>query len=220
MVLRRVLVAVGAVLLLVACQPVDRGAVPREEPESAGTAAPLGRGAPAAGGLPGDVEALLSELSTTALQWQGGARPVELHVELAEQSTWAAARVLYLAPDADRFLLMIVTPDGTTQERPTLETLALAPVTGPALEQVPPLPEAIRQPHELAEAAAEPLDACGFDEQATGVLYASGAPASWDGERWTEPPGWTATVTNADGSGVVLDPVTGAPEPDSCVEAA
>jgi hypothetical protein len=219
-VLGRVLAAAGAAVLLGACQPVDSGDVPRDELEVAGTPAPPARGAPAGAGLPGDIGMLLDGLSTTAAQWQSGARPVELHVDLADGGTWTAARVLYLAPDADRFLLVTVTPEGTSQERPTLETLALAAVPAAALEQVPALPDALLEPHELAEVAAEPLDDCGFDDEVSAVLYASGAPASWDGDRWTETPAWSATVTNDDGSGVVVDPVTGAPEPGSCVDAA
>jgi hypothetical protein len=214
-VLGRTLAAAGAAVLLGACQPVDSGDVPRDELEDTGTRAPA-RGAPAAAGLPGDLAALLGELETTAAQWQSGARPVELVVDLTN-GTWTAARVLYLAPDADRFLLATVTPEGTSQERPTLETLSLEPVTAAGVEQIPALPDGVRGPADLVDAAAEVLEECDVAGEITTVLYATGAPVAWDGARWTEPPRWEAALVTGDGAGASVDPVTARPAPSPCL---
>src|SRR5690606_2225019 len=138
----------------------------------------------------------------------------EIVAELSD-GTWTSASTMYLAPDADRFLV-VTAGEGPGQQRPTLATLGIEAVSAHAVAEIPPFPELAQGPLALAEAAQDPLEACGADGKVTSVVYGTGAPASWDGERWTEPPRWTATVSSSGGA-VVLDPVTAEPQPESCI---
>jgi hypothetical protein len=61
------------------------------------------------------------------------------------------------------------------------------------------------------------LEDCGVGDLAS-VLYATGAPAAWDGQTWTERPAWTAMLSGAERAAVV-DPRTGEPAADPCVDA-
>lgn len=208
-------------LLAVACQPVDTEVAEGEPVDARDTGAP-----PAAAGTPGaptsataapaDLTALLEVQASTAAQWQAGARPVELVASL-DDGRWTGTTILYLAPDADRFLLVSADAGGAAQQRPTLATLGLEPVTGPGVEAVPPLPELVLDPVALAAAAAGALAACDAGGDVTSVAYTTGAPATWDGQAWVEPPVWTATVAADDGAGVVVDPVTVQAAGDACV---
>jgi hypothetical protein len=205
-----VAVLLVALLLLGACQPVDSelGTGVVEDDVPTGEAGPA-RGAPTAGSaLPDDLGALLAEHAGSAAQWQGGATPVEV-VATLDGDRWVAASITYLAPDADRFLLISTGPEGTNQQRPTLATLSLEPVPDVALADVPPLPELAQPPVVLVEDAAAALEGCDAGDDVAVVVYATGAPASWDGERWTEEPAWTAVLSTEDGQGAVVDPVTG-----------
>lgn len=207
--------AVAAGLLL-GCQPVD------DVPGGAGVS-PADRGVQEAGeaaGMPGSLQALAGELAPAAAQWQRDARIVEVAVTLGDDGEWAEATVTYLAADADRLMLARVSADGTTVQRPTLSTLGLLPVSAEALAAVPSLPDGVLDPAALADAAGEPLDGCGFAGDVSEVVYSTGAPAGWDGERWVEQPSWTAIVGAGEAGAVALDPVTGAAATDPCVSAA
>jgi hypothetical protein len=214
-VLGRVLAVAGAAVLVGACQPIDSGDVPRDELEATGTPAPPARGAPATAGLPGDIEALLSGLSSTAGEWQASPVPVEV-VAGVDGGVWGSAAITYLAPDADRFLLVTVTPDGTSQQRPTLETFGLQPITGGAIEAVPS-PDGLMPPAALLDSAADLLDDCDVDEEITTIIYTTGAPAAWDGTAWTEPLAWEAVLSTADGEGATVDARTGRPGSSPCL---
>lgn len=212
----RVIAAALPLLLLTACQPVDDG-LPSSDDSAEGAVGRPGPGAPEVDSrMPEDLPMLLAEHAGTAAQWQDGAIPVEIVAEL-EAGGWVSATVVYLAPDADRFLVITVDGEGTDQQRPTLETLGVEPVPEPALAEVPPLPQRARSPEALAEGARPALEGCGTDDDPVTVLYMTGAPATWDGSTWTEPPAWTATVSTAEGAGAVVDPVTVEPVGRGCV---
>ena len=159
------------------------------------------------------LDELLATFESTATQWQSEPVVAEIVVEL-ESAAWTNAAVTYLAPDADRFLLLRMTAEGMSQERPTLEAFDLLPVTAEGVEEIPS-PDGLLDPSTLVDAAADVLDDCGVGEP-TAVVYATGAPAAWDGERWTETPQWAATVTGE--GAAILDPETGASSTgDPCV---
>jgi hypothetical protein len=202
-----------AVLLLAwglfACQPADDPDLDAQAEGGEAATEPVGAPQQA---LPADLASLLAEFASTATQWQAGPVVAEIVVEL-DGTTWESAAVTYLAADADRFLVLQAGPDGVRQERPTLEGFDLVPVSGDGLDELPD-PDGLLDPVPLVAAAADVLDECGVGEPHT-VLYSTGAPAAWDGERWTEPPTWTATVSG-DGAAVV-DPVSGAPAARPCV---
>ena len=202
----RSLAAAALVLLAVACQPVDEGELDGQ-PAPGGEAATDPVGSPQES-LPTSLTTLLAQHQSTAAQWQAGAQVAEIVVELDDEHHWRAVSVLYLAPDADRFLLLEVDGDGMRQQRPTLDGLELAPVPGEALEQLPE-PELLLDPTELLDAAEETLDACNVDGGPVTIVYATGAPAAWDGRTWTEPMQWRATISG-EGAGAV-DPTTGEP---------
>jgi hypothetical protein len=206
----------AALLLLTACQPVDGDLPARDADGPTASPVPPQPGAPSAGSGLTAVAALLSEQATTAAEWQEGAVPVEIDATVAD-GAWTDAAVLYLAPDADRVLRISSGAGGTRQERPTLATLGFFPIPPGALDAVSPLPADALDPPALADAAVEPLEACGAGDEVVSVVYASGAPAAWDGERWTSPPAWRAVAWTSDGDGVRLDPVTGGPAADPCV---
>lgn len=204
-------VAVAAVALLVGCQPAQD---------------PLGDGpAGQPGGEPSDrmptsLDELASRASEEAARWQENPRLVEMRVELdgEDQPSWTRARATLVAPEGRRLLVVEWGAQGRDEHRPRLAGLGLSPVPEEALAAVPAAPDDVAEPGELAGAAEEALADCGFDGPATAVLYASGAPDAWDpeGGGWTEPPAWSATVTNEDGAGVTLDPVTGERQPPEC----
>ena len=150
------------------------------------------------------LDELRATFESTATQWQADPVVAEIVIEL-DSAAWTNAAVTYLAPDADRFLLLRMTPDGMSQERPTLEAFDLLPVTAEGVEQIPS-PDALLDPSTLVDSAADVLDNCGVGEPTT-VIYATGAPAAWDGERWTETPQWAATVSGE--GAAILDPETG-----------
>lgn len=193
----------------VGCQPADDPAV-LEGPGEAGS-----EDAARAPGPP-TLDEVMAETDAVAAEWQDDARPVEAIVHVTPQQP-VRARVTYLAPEADRFLTVEIGEQGPTQERPTLATLGLGSIDAEGLEAVPSLPSQARDADVLAEAAGPVLEGCGFDTAVDTVLYASGAPAAWDGQRWAGDLEWTATVRSTDGGAVALDPVDAAPEGDPCV---
>lgn len=199
--------ALGAavVLALAACQPVDDYAVrDRETPPSA-AASPLG--APQQG-MPADLAELLERATVVAREWQDEPRVAEVRVSLGARGRWADAEVTYLAPSADRILTVTMSADGVRRELSTLATLSLKPVNARGLAQLPELPAEVQEPSALARGARAALRRCGMGAGAEAVLYATGAPVSWNGRRWTAPPAWTATVMTDQG-GVQVDPLTG-----------
>jgi hypothetical protein len=205
--LRRIPLPLAALILLVllaACQPSDDPALEGDPAEDEPTSqAPAGQPDQV---LPETFDELLAGFESTARQWQDDPVVAEIFVEL-EGRAWTAASVLYLAPDADRYLRVRTDRHGTTQDRLTLEGLELSPVSGEGLASLPE-PDPLLDPGPLVDAAAVAIDTCGVGAVAS-VLYATGAPAAWDGQRWTEEPTWTATLSGA--ADAVVDPVTGEP---------
>ncbi len=214
--------AVLGLLLVAACQPVDTPATQqRDEPSAAAEAdAAPAPGAPQTSTrMPADLGALLAQLATTATEWQQDPVTAEIATSLTD-GTWTGASVLYLAPDADRFLLVTADDRGTGQQRPSLEGLGLQPITAEGVAHVPPLPAGILAPEALVAAAEAALDGCGVRGVAA-VVYSTGAPAAWDGMRWTVPPAWTAILTegaDGGGDGAAVDPVTGAALEGGCLD--
>lgn len=200
----------GMIVGVAACQPVDDidnldrpvEDAPAEEGER--------RGAPEAG-VPGTIAATLARAQEEAIRWQEGARLAEVTAEVDDDGRVTQARVTYVAPDADRLLAVSVTPEGLDEERPTLNSLDLAPITGEALDALPPLPADMPEPAALFEAVLAAFAACDVGGAPETVLYASGAPLAWvpDEQEWAGPLEWTVTVTDAGGQGAVLDPVSG-----------
>lgn len=219
-ILTRSLVAAGTLAVLAAaagCQPVESEVPPAEDVPAGAIDGDGGTGtAGDTGTLPSDVPTLLADLEQTAAEWQPETVIVEVAIAL-DGERWREASVTYLAPDADRMLLVQADAEGTRQQRPTLETLDLEPVAAAGLAEVPPLPAGLLEPRALVEGAGEALEECSTGEVRS-VLYSSGAPAAWDGAAWTEPPAWAATLAGPDG-GLVVDPVTADALPDGCLAA-
>jgi hypothetical protein len=211
-----------AAALAAACQPVDEvdDLGPQVEGEDDVAGDPVG--APETG-MPATVGELRARTDEAARQWQEDPRVAEARVELDDEGGWREARVTYLAPEADRFLIVRVSPEGISEERLVLTHLDLTALPAEAVDEVPELPEDVAEPSALAEAAVEPLDECGVGGEARAVLYSSGAPYAWDpgSVAWSEPPAWGVTVTTDEGGGASLDPVTGEPAgPSACFEPA
>ncbi len=181
------------VLLALGCQPVEPTDLGDDDAPIGGEAATDPVGSPDQA-LPATLDELFTALHSTAAQWQNAPVVSEVLVNLDGDGAWREASVTYLAPDADRFLVVQLSAEGTSQEQPTLEGLELSAVPEPALAEVPD-PDGLLDPSALIDAAEPTLDECGVGAPPGTVLYASGAPAAWDGERWTEPPQWTATVS-------------------------
>lgn len=207
-------VAVCVVLAAGACQPVDTPPSRDASMEDAATE-PAEPGAPAANAVPQSLDDLRARLETVAQEWQAEAVVAEVHVALAGD-TWTEALVTYVAPDADRLLLVDLDAEGMSQQRPTFSTLGLQPVSAAGVAEIPPFADEARDPQDLAAVAAPLLAECGVGTAASSVLYASGAPAAWDGERWTEALSWTAIVATDEGDTVQLDPVAGEPVREGC----
>lgn len=210
-----VMVALAAVLGAAACQPVDAPPSRDASTDDVGASEPTEPGAPAANSVPQSLEDLRARLETVAQEWQTQAVIAEIHVSLAD-SAWSEVLVTYVAPDADRLLLVGLDAEGSSQQRPTFSTLGMQPVSAAGVAEIAPFPDGAREPQELAELAAPLLEECGVDPFASSVLYATGAPVAWDGEHWTEEPTWTATVVTRDGDTVQLDPVSGEPVREGC----
>lgn len=183
--------------LLVACQPAGGpGALPTTEP---GGGVEPALGAPVSG-FPQSLAQLTRRADLVAEEWQDEPVLAEVEVEVDEQGRWSAARAVYLAPDADRFLALEATGGGFSQQRPTLSTLQLQPVTADGLADLPPLPDDAVEPVDLAQSDA--AQECGIASPTT-VLYATGAPVAWDGVTWTSPPQWRATISDGEAAAAV-----------------
>lgn len=202
----------AGILLASGCQPVDEVDT-TAAPDANGTGGAGGtpRGAPAAG-LPGSLSEALSRGNRAAAGWQRNARLAEIVLQVDEDGQFTEGRLTYLAPHADRLLEVEVTPEGTREDRPTLETLDLTPIPEEAVGALPALPEDVQEPAELVEASADAFAECDVEGTPSTVIYATGAPLAWDpaSGTWTLPLAWSATVTTDTGAGAVLDPVTAA----------
>jgi len=206
---------VAMALLMAGCQPAGGpGAAPTPAGAAVSTSEPLG--------APDDAPArtlpdLLAEAEPVAEQWQDQPRLAEIDIALDAQGGWTAARLLYLAAAADRFLAVRADGSGLSWQQPTLSTLQARPISSDGLTDVPTLPEGVREPAELVSAAAAALDSCGVTQPVTDALYATGAPVAWDGNAWTTEPTWSATLSDAQGRGVVVDPSSGGAGADPCL---
>ncbi len=153
-----------------------------------------------------------------AFTWQDEPVLADLTVWLQPDGTWERVRLSYVAAEADRMLTYRSRPDQLRIERPRLAGLQLPELPDRAVAEMVPFPDAALEPVDLATAAAGPLAECGAEAPAQAVLYATGAPASWDGTTWTRIPSWRATVVTPE-AGVVVDPTSGqAFAPLTCVE--
>lgn len=214
---RRLLAGLLAVGALAACQPVEEPLPdPAEEP------APDAEGEAVLGApddeMPADLGELRERTAPEAERWQPDPRPVEVTVALAG-GEWRAASVTYAAAGADSVLVVRVDGEGVATERVNFEPLGLQPLPTEAVADLPPL-EGLAAPTDLAAAAESSFPDCDAEQPADEVRLATGAPASWEGEGWAQPPRWEAVVTDGAGLGVRLDaeraePVGG----DRCVEA-
>ena len=193
-------------LLLVACQPVDdevdldqQSPAPEEEDGAAGA----------------DFDRILSAADEAADEWDAAARLVEISVSV-EDGAPVSGRVTFLGPDAARLLVVEVTGDTVEEQQPTAETLGFEPVPADALSEVPEPPEDLVEPDGLVDDLGGVLVGCGVDE-AREILYATGAPAGWDGSAWVDAPQWRVTVVGEDGAGAVLEP-DGEPRSEPCID--
>ena len=202
----RALLMLCVAVLATACQlsggPAARpGAVPTDASDGPRLGAPEA-------GLPSTLDELLDRGLRVAEEWQEEPILAEVEVDLDEQRRWTGARLLYVAADADRFLSLVASGSGFSQERLTLSTLQTQPIPAEGLADVPAFPDTVLEPVALLD--AEDAAACNVGPPAT-VLYVTGAPVAWDGVQWTSPPEWRATVTS-EAAGAVLDVASGSGE--------
>lgn len=211
--------AVLAVLLLSGCQLVDRSAdLEPVETTSEGIGADELLGNPDEE-FPATLAELRAFTAPEALTWQDEPVLVDVTVWLAPDERWERIRVTYVAAEADRMLTLRADPERLRLERPLLEGLQLLPLPEEAVQAIPPLPDEVLEPATLAEAASSALSDCGDPNGVVRkVVYATGAPAAWDGQAWTVAPTWEATVVTSQ-TGVVVAPSSGRPlAPLRCVE--
>lgn len=168
---------------------------------------------------PRTLPALQAFAAPEALAWQDEPVLADVTVWLDEGARWQRVRLTYVAPDAERMMTIRSQPDELRVERPRLAGLQLPELPRQAVEQMVPLPADVQEPAALGEAAGQALADCGAaGEPVRAVLYATGAPAAWDGSAWSRIPSWRATVVTSS-AGVIVDPVTGtAFAPLTCVE--
>ncbi|WP_370323873.1 hypothetical protein [Euzebya sp.] len=221
---RAVAAAVALALGLAGCQLTDPSAT--VDPD--GAAVTEAADVEVLGRPEDDWPRTIAELRTIARpeaqSWQDDPVLADLTVWLAGEGAadavaWARVRLTYVAADAERMLTYRATPDDLRVERPLLSGLELMPLPAAAVEAMEPFPDDALEPRDLAAASARALADCGADAAEVGaVLYATGAPAAWDGTEWTRTPTWRATVVAPD-AGVVVDPSTGqAFAPLTCVD--
>lgn len=168
---------------------------------------------------PRTLPALLAHAAPEAQSWQDDPVLADLTVWLDDGGRWERVQLTYVAPDAERLLTYRSSPEELRLERPRLAGLQLPAVPAEGVEAITPFPEAALEPVDLAAAAGSALADCGVDGQPVrAVLYATGAPAAWDGQQWTRNPTWRATVVS-ESAGVVVDPTSGQGfAPLTCVE--
>jgi hypothetical protein len=218
---RAVAVAAALALLLAGCQLAREPGEARPSAEAA-VARSEGVAAPALGSpdqdWPRTIAGMRALADLEAGTWQDAPVLADLTVWLDPAGAWERVRLTYVAADAERMLTYRSQPDELRVERPRLAGLQLPVLPAAAVEAMAPFPGAALEPADLGAAAAGALEQCGTGGPARAVLYATGAPAAWDGQVWTRNPTWRATVV-AEGGGVVVDPTTGQPfAPLTCVD--
>lgn len=192
---RRCALLLAVAVLLAACQPVDE-----VEPGAAESAA--GERTDSSG-ADLDLTTVEAAAEAVATEWDRGARVVELSVRLDADGSSRQARVSYVAPEADRMLVVTVDGSGSSSQELTLETLGFAPLPREAVASIPALPAAVVEPPAAVRAVEEreALEACVDEGPPQEVLYATGAPGAWDGGGWAPAPVWSLAVL-APGGGV------------------
>lgn len=211
-------VLLAAALGLTGCSVAEEPGPTQVQPSGAAAAADQ----PALGSPDTDWPRTLPALQAVAMAeaqtWQEEPVLADATVWLDPQGAWERVRLTYVAGAADRMLTYRSRPDELRVERPLLSGLQLPELPIAAVEQLPPLPGAVLEPADLAEASATALADCGAEGPVRAVLYATGAPATWDGAEWTRTPSWQATMVTEE-VGVTVDPQTGtAFAPLTCVE--
>lgn len=209
---------VALVLLLSGCQLVDDAEDLQADRPSDGAAADV-LGNPDED-FPSTIAELRAGLRPEALTWQDAPVLADVAVWLgSDEVTWERVRMTYVAADSDRMLTYRADPENLRLERPRLAGLQLLELPPAAVEEIQPLPDGTLEPAALAVAAADALRQCdASDLMVRAVLYATGAPAAWDGQEWSSLPAWRATVVTSS-DGVSVDPASGrAFAPLTCVE--
>ncbi|HUG83542.1 MAG TPA: hypothetical protein VMM13_03210 [Euzebya sp.] len=205
------------VLVLTACQVAEEtGPIVVEDSEAGDADTALGSPQQ---DWPRTLPALRAFAAPEVLSWQDGPVLADVTVWLDEDARWQRVRLTYVAPDAERMLTYRSSPEDLRIERPRLAGLQLPELPGEAVEDIEPFPDDVLEPAALAGAAERALADCGAQgEVVEAVLYATGAPAAWDGTEWSRNPTWRATVVTQS-AGVTVDPRTGtAFAPLTCVE--
>lgn len=214
----RLLTILALVVLAAGCQLVDSAEDLPQGPSQDPVAAEDPLGSPE-DDFPSTLAGLRAFAGPEALTWQEEPVLVDMTVWMRPSGAWEQLRATYVAVDADRFLTVRATPERLRVERPRLEGLQLPELPEAAVAGIPSLPEGLLEPVDLGAAAADALAACeAGGEDVVAVVYATGAPAAWDGEAWSTPPEWRATVVTGS-TGVAVDPTSGtALDPLTCVE--
>ncbi|WP_108664311.1 hypothetical protein [Euzebya rosea] len=215
----KALLVAGLVAGLAGCQLVDRqeNLQPTDTDPSAAEAEEL-LGNPDED-FPSTLAGLRAFAGPEALTWQDEPVLVDMTVWLTPSGMWERLRATYVAADADRMMTVRADPDRLRVERPRLEGLGLLELPDAAVAELPPVPEGLLEPADLGAAAADALASCDAGGQpVVAVVYATGAPAAWDGSTWTTPPAWRSTVIT-ETAGVAVDPTSGTPlAPLTCVD--
>jgi hypothetical protein len=215
--LGRIAGAAVLVLLLTGCQLSESTGPIRVEPTGAATVGGEVLGNPAED-WPRTLAAAQAVADQEAHAWQDAPVLVDVTVWLDPTGEWEEVRLTYVAGAAERLLTYRSTPEDLRIERPRLAGLQLPELPTAAVAEIPALPADVLEPVDLAAAAERGLADCGADGPVRAVLYATGAPATWDGTSWTRTPGWQATVFT-EAVGVTVDPTSGTPfAPLTCVE--
>ena len=210
----RVAGGVLAAVALAACQPVDQPVVAPSQDAAPSDADLLGNPDEE---FPTDLAELRAFGLQRAVLWQDDPRLSVVVVYLDGEGdgggdgggggggqAWERVRLTYVAPDADRILTVEAVPDGGARvERQTLSGLQLQPITAAGVAELPDLPDDALEPAALAAAAAPALEQCDAAGDVAAVIYANGAPESWDGQAWASAPVWRTTVLTPDGGAVV-----------------
>ena len=201
--------------LAAGCQLVDEPIPPPRTPTPSGLP-PLGSPGEE---FPTTIAELQAFTRPEAQVWQEEPVLTDVTVWLGPDGRWQQFRAGYVAAHADRLLTVRATPARLRVQRPLLAGLELLELGDEAVRDIAPFPGEALEPAALGRASRTALAACEVDgAPVEAVIYATGAPGSWDGEAWTVVPTWRATVVTADG-GAVVDPTSGSPfAPLTCVE--
>lgn len=212
--MRTVVVVACLALVVLACTPGEEPVLPIEGESGEPAAAPEEPlGAPDSVFVP-TLRELTARGREAALAWQDDPRLAEVVALFDDDGAVTTAELTYLAADADRILSVTVTAGGVTPTRIRLDNFSLAPIDDFSLDAIAPLPGRALDPIDLAEAAASALSDCGVSGDPTSVVYASGAPWSWNDGNWEPRPTWSAAVRSGSVGAVVLDVDGGPADPD------